>query len=245
MYGRRDFFDEFGHGKNDTAVEKYHSLFAKPESQALAFQRMFAAGPPYPVEVPCGWWWCFAKADNVNWKGLAGALRVLRDLGIDPHGPAVADVGHTYTSWQSWGKERKDYEVLKAALDGCASSLTLDSDANRLRSEWLGHLSTLMDNAARCAPDRVTRGRPVDQALRKVSVRYGCCGWPPEAVAAALVLTGVHKLFGNSSWTLFRHSIAERWSKMGEEDGKKVSITPVAAQIRKRLHARKGCQTAI
>jgi hypothetical protein len=157
-----------------------------------------------------GWWFVSHPGHVKSWADLGAALAALRRLGIDPHGHSVARLGYTYELANGWGVERAPYERLHSALTGCVG-LPDDSDAARLRHEWLDTLKNRLGHASKASPRRQGSGGSANHALRAASEEAANAGWPPDALAAVLLLTGADR----SSWEAIRRKVVQRWRKWG------------------------------
>ena len=168
---------------------------------------------PLPDKLPSdspGWWFLSHAGHVKSWPDLGAALAVLKRLGIDPHGQMVVKVGYTYEQANGWGAERAPYERLFSALNGCVG-LPDDSDAERLRREWLDKLKTRLGHASKLNPRRVGSGGSVKHALKAASEEAAAGGLSPDALAAVLLLIGADR----SSWEALRRKVAQRWREWG------------------------------
>ena len=187
--GKAAFLEAFGHGAD------YHQRFdplagAKPEIVgAVTVPRFFASG--LTGSTGCGWWFCRADADSVNWLELAKAVACLRRAGIDPHGLDVARLGNEHARVRGWAVERNAYQVLRESLRSLGGKLPETSDAERLRKKWFAELTPLHRNAFEAKPLDSGRANPARQAVIAAAKP---AGWNYSHVAAALVLTGAEKL---------------------------------------------------
>jgi hypothetical protein len=183
------FLEAFGHGAD------YHARFdpaagAEPEAVgAFTFGRFAASG--LTGDIGCGWWFCSAEADSVNWLEMEKALACLLRAGIDPHGRDVARLGSEYSRVSGWASERDAYQVLRESLRSLRGKLPSTSDAERLRKNWLAELAPLHRNAFDAKP--LDSGR-ANLARQAVIAAAKPAGWKPQHVAAALALTGAEKL---------------------------------------------------
>jgi hypothetical protein len=171
---------------------------------------------PLPDKLPSdfleseGWWFVSHAGRVKSWPDLGAALAVLKRLGIDPHGEMVVNLGYTYEQVNGWGAERAPYERLFSVLNGCVG-LPDDSDAEQLRRELLDKLETRLGHASKLNPRRKGSGGSANHALKAASQKARDAGWPPDALAAVLLLIGAYSV----SWEPLRRKVAQRWREWG------------------------------
>jgi hypothetical protein len=193
-------------------LETFGHHFAPPtEAQRFATKYCLAENQPFTATV-CGWWFlcCPEIVGKKQWQDLAAAAGVFKRLALLDHLPLAAKLGNTYCVAGGWGCERPHYEKLLSALNGCVG-LPDDSDAERLRREWLDTLKTRLGHASKFNPRRKGSGGSANHALKAASEEAAAAGWPPDALAAALLLNGADR----PSWEALRRKVAQRWREWG------------------------------
>jgi hypothetical protein len=149
----------------------------------------------------CGWWFCTAEADSVQWSELGKALGALQRAGIDQHGAQVAELGNACTLVRGWAPERDPYELLRESLIETRVKLPEASDAKRLCCKWIDEIRPLYKNAIKAKPR--DNGR-TDESRQAAFTLAKSWGWKAPTIAAVLVLTGAEMIDANRDARLCR-----------------------------------------
>jgi hypothetical protein len=127
--------------------------------------------------------------------------------GIDPHGAKVAELGGVYANTKGLADECDSAEALEKAL----TSPRVHSTSWRVEKVRREALETLQKYILPYA----LAAKPIDRRRtnlpRQAAIKLGMSwGWTPEAIAAALVLTGAVKLV--SDFRAVKHDVGEAFS---------------------------------
>ena len=192
MMTKAEFLTAFGHGPD------YHvrwHMRGKPDADIVDGEimenRLSAAEEMHHKLPMCGWWFCEASEDDVNWGELEKARQCLNKAGVDWHGPRVAELGYVWANTTRWANEQRPAEALARALESVRSETSHHWQLEEIRRTAKRALDSRLTYALDAAPEDGGSTKLPRQKAIGLGVSWQ---WGYAEIAAALVLVGAEPL---------------------------------------------------